>query len=198
MPSRLFATTIALCLLMGTSAFAQQPPQPTPQPNATHPSPQSHQKLSQADQKFVKEAAMGGQFEVELGRLAQQNANDQRVKDFGARMVQDHGNANAMLTAIATGKGETMPQQLDAKHAQLRDRLAGLRGAEFDRAYISNMVKDHDEDARAFAKEAQNGRDEEIKLFAKETLAVVQDHDKLAHEIHASLTAVGSSRENRR
>jgi len=192
MPSRLFASALAFCLLIGTSAFAQQPVQPTP--NQAQP----HQKLSQPDRKFVHEAAIGGQFEVETGRLAQQNANNQRVKDFGARMVQDHGNANALLTAVATGKGETPPRQLDAKHAQLHDRLAGLRGAEFDRAYMSAMVKDHDEDARAFAKEAQNGRDEDIKRFAKETLSVVQDHDKLAHEINASLTAVGSSREKGR
>lgn len=192
MPSRLFASAFAIGLLMGTSALAQQaaPPQPSPS--------QPHRTLSQADQKFVHEAAIGGQFEVETGRLAEQNANDQRIKDFGARMVRDHGNANALLTAIATGKGETLPQQLDAKHAQLREKLAGLRGSEFDRAYMSTMVKDHDEDVRAFAKEAQQGHDEEIKRFAKETLAVIQDHDQMAHDIAASISAVGSSRENRR
>ena len=88
----------------------------------------------------------------------------------------------------------TIPQQLDPKHAQLRDRLARLRGAEFDRAYMREMVKDHDADMKAFRREVQTGSDPDIKRIAKEGLRVIEDHDKLAHDIDRSLTAVGSSK----
>jgi predicted outer membrane protein len=55
------------------------------------------------------------------------------------------------------------------------------------------MVKDHDEDAQAFANAAQGLNDPQLRRFAVDTLPVIQAHDKMAHEIASSLTATGSS-----
>jgi len=175
-------SSVAISLILAVPAFAQQPR-----------SAAADRQLNKQDKSFVKDAAEGGLAEVELGKLAQQNAQDAQVKQFGARMVQDHGSANAELTALASGKGMALRQQIDAKHAQLRDRLARLRGAEFDRAYMREMVKDHDGDMKAFRRAAQAGSDPDIKSFAQKTLAVVEQHDKLAHDTSNSLTATGSS-----
>ena len=175
-------SSVAIPLILAAPAFAQQPR-----------SAAADRQLNTQEMGFVKEAAAGGLAEVELGKLAQQNAQDDQVKRFGARMVQDHGNANAELTALASGKGVTLPQQLDAKHAQLRDRLARLKGAEFDRAYMRDMVRDHDADMKALRREAQTGTDPDIKPFAQKTLTVVEQHDKLAHDTTIALTATGSS-----
>lgn len=176
---------LALPLLLSAPGFAQQP-------NTTAAAPAAA-KLSQSDMKFVQEAAVGGMAEVDLGHLAEQKAANPQVKQFGARMVQDHTTANAQLTAVATGKGATLPQQLDQHHAQLRDRLSHLSGAEFDRAYIKEMVEDHDKDVKEFQQQAQTGHDADIKSFAAQTLPVLQEHDRMAHEIEQSLTATGST-----
>src|SRR5215212_3003654 len=134
-----FASAFAIAAIAAGPVFAQQ----------MRAAPPPHQ-LSRADMSFMKEAATGGMAEVELGKLAQQNAQSDEVKQFGARMEQDHGKANNELTTLAGNKGITLPQQLDPKHAQLRDKLARLRGAEFDRAYMREMTKDHDKDVKAF------------------------------------------------
>lgn len=145
----------------------------------------------------MKDAAIGGMTEVELGKVAQQNAQSQQVKEFGARMVQDHSKANDQLQSIAQQKGVQLPQQLDSEHQQMRDRLAGLHGDAFDRAYMKMMVTDHDKDSKAFRKEAQNGHDRDLKKFARETLNVIEQHDQLAHNVEHQLVAVGSSRNSR-
>src|SRR5437868_6013679 len=44
--------------------------------------------------EFMNKAAMGGMAEVEMGKLAQQNASSPRVKNFGDMMVRDHSSAN--------------------------------------------------------------------------------------------------------
>ena len=152
-----------------------------------------NQKLSAKDRSFAQEAAMGGMAEVELGKLAQQNAQNDEVKQFGSRMVQDHTQANQQLMPILSAENITMPQQLDEKHKATYDRLSKMRGAEFDRAYMRDMVQDHEKDVKKFRQEAEHANNPELKSFAQQTLPVLEQHLKLAHETSKSLTAVGSS-----
>jgi putative membrane protein len=164
-------------------------------PAATSSSmPNAAQKLSKRDRDFVMDAATGGMAEVELGKLAQQNAQDDQVKQFGARMVQDHSKANDELKTIAANQGIELPQQLDKKNEQLKDRLARLQGPQFDRAYMAAMVRDHNADVAAFRREAQSGGDPAIKGFAAKTLPILGQHDRIAKDVDHSLTATGSSR----
>jgi len=192
MRSRLYLSSAAIALMLAAPAFAQQPGGHSP--TASSATAPAAVRLSQADMKFIHEAAMGGMAEVEIGRVAERNAQNPQVKQFGARMVKDHDAANAQLTAIATGKGATLPQNLDPQHAQMRDRLAHLSGAEFDRDYMRAMVEDHDKDAKAFEHQARTGTDPDIKRFAEETLAVIRDHDRLAHDVAQAINATGSTR----
>ena len=176
-----FASAFAIAAIVAHPVFAQQ----------MRVAPEY--QLSRPDLNFMKEAAAGGMAEVELGKLAQQNAQSDEVKQFGARMEQDHGKAGTELTTIAGKKGIKLPQEVDAKQARLRDRLARLHGAECDRAYMREMTKDHDKDVKAFRQQAQSAHDPELKQFATNTLGVIEQHDKMAHDIGQSLNAVGSS-----
>lgn len=132
------------------------------------------------DHSFVMEAAKGGLAEVELGQLAEQKASSQQVKDFGKKMVEDHGKANQQLQTLAQNKNITLPTTLDQKDQALKDRLSKLSGDQFDRAYMRAMVKDHTHDVSAFRTESQNGKDTDVKQFASSTLPTLEDHLKLA------------------
>jgi putative membrane protein len=138
--------------------------------------------LASQDLQFAQEAAMGGLKEVTLGGLARQRAEDDQVMQFGQRMVQDHGQANEKLMAIAEQKGIQLPQELPADVQQLSD-------AEFDRAYMDEMVKDHEEDVQAFERQAESGQDPDLRAFAEETLPTLREHLELAEQIRAQVTA---------
>jgi len=191
------ASTAAVALMLTAPAFAQTARAPATAPNGTATAPSGQQQMSRADLDFMKNAAIGGMAEVELGKLAQQNAQDEQVKQFGARMEQDHSQANAQLETVATGKGVQLPKQLDRQHQQDLDRLSRLRGGAFDHTYMRMMVQDHDKDLKEFKHEAQTARDPDLKQFAEQTTQVIQQHDQMAHEITRSLTATGSSRPRR-
>ena len=104
---------------------------------------------------FVKEAAQGGMAEVELGQLASKNAQDPEVKKFGQMMVTDHGKANAELKTLAGKKNWTMPTDIGS-HKSTMDKLQGLKGADFDKAYVDEMVSDHEKDLKAFQQQGQS------------------------------------------
>jgi putative membrane protein len=138
------------------------------------------------DARFVREAAEGGLMEVELGRIAQEKASSQEVKDFGKRMVDDHSKANDQLKDIAAKQNIDLPTEVNSKQRQVIDRLSNLSGEQFDKAYMQHMVKDHRKDVSEFQKEAKNGKDADIKSFASNTLPTLQEHLDLAKKISGS------------
>jgi putative membrane protein len=136
--------------------------------------------VSATDRAFVQKAAAGGLAEVALGQLAQQNASSQQVKDFGARMVADHSQANQELQQIAQAENLILPTTPDSKDQALQKRLSGLNGAAFEAAYTQDMVRDHQQDIADFKREAQSGQDPALKAFAQKTLPVLQQHLQMA------------------
>jgi putative membrane protein len=143
---------------------------------------------SSADRAFSREAAIGGLAEVELGRLAAQKASNERVKQFGLHMVDDHSKANDALKQAAGQEGIDLPTELDAKHKALRDRLSALSGAAFDQTYMDEMVKDHVEDVAAFQKQARRRSSTPVNMFAVETLPTLREHLKMARETHSAVS----------
>jgi putative membrane protein len=140
------------------------------------PHAQAQTKLSTADHDFILAAAQGGMTEVKLGELAAQRGISDDVKAFGRLMVKDHTAINGDLAALAAQKGVTLPDSLDAKHQGMLDKMSAIMGAEFDKAYISSMVKDHKMDAKEFKAESAKTTDADIKSFVDKTIPVVEAH----------------------
>jgi putative membrane protein len=145
------------------------------------------------DSKFAMEAAHGGQAEVELGKLAQEKGSSQAVKDFGQLMVHDHSEANQKLMAVAEQEKMQLPGSPDAKQQAIYDKLSKLSGSAFDKAYMHDMLKDHEEDIKAFKKESMTGTDPQIKNFAAETLPVIEGHLAKAKTIESQMGAATGS-----
>lgn len=132
--------------------------------------------LSDDDNKFLMEAASGGMMEVELGQLAQQKAQNPKVKEFGAMMVTDHTKANNELKDLAQQKGATLPTMMKDEHQKHVKELSEKTGADFDKEYMDMMVDDHKEDVDKFEKCSKDAKDADLKAFATKTLPVLAKH----------------------
>lgn len=139
------------------------------------------------DAKFAVAAANGGMAEVELGTLAQEKAVNAKVKDFGSMMVKDHSKANDEMKALAKSKGITLPDSIDSKEQKVKSDLSAKSGADFDKAYVSNMIDDHKEDIKEFEDAAKNVKDSELKAFAVKTLPTLKMHLDAIQKIHDSM-----------
>jgi predicted outer membrane protein len=58
-------------------------------------------------------------------------------------MIDDHTAADTKLKEVATQQGIELPAQVDDKHADLKEKLSGKQGLEFDKAYADAMVDGH-------------------------------------------------------
>ena len=147
--------------------------------------------LPAADYKFATTAAQGGALEVTLGNLAQKS-NEQAVKQFGKRMVDDHGKAGKQLTDLAAKKDATLPPGISDEQRKEVDRLSLLTGPDFDRAYVGFMVKAHKTDLKEFKQAAQDVQDPDIKAFAANMVPTIQEHLSMAESLDENLKSVMS------
>jgi putative membrane protein len=132
--------------------------------------------LSMDDTNFILAAAQGGRAEVKLGELAAANGMRDDVKSFGLMMVKDHTAINDDLKGLAAKKDVTLPDNLDAEHQAMVDKMSALTGATFDEAYINLMIKAHQNDDKAFKAESAATKDTDIIGFLDKSIPVVEAH----------------------
>lgn len=140
-------------------------------------------KVDKDDADFAVTAANGGMAEVQLAQLAQQKAVSTDVKDFAAKMITDHTKANDKLMALAKQKNVTLPAALGTDEQKIMDDLSKKSGKDFDKAYVTEMVKDHDKDVKLFSDESQDGKDADMKAFAGTTLPTLKMHQTMIKAI---------------
>ena len=139
--------------------------------------------MTPEDKEWVTKAGMAGLAEVQMGNLALQKASSAGVKAFAQRMVTDHSKGNTELQEFATAKGLALPAELDDEHKGALDHLAGLSGAEFDKAYMQHMVSDHEKAVALFTAGSTSATDNDLKAWAGKTLPALREHLQLAQAV---------------
>ena len=143
-------------------------------------------------QDFVDKAAVGGMFEVDSSKIAEGKAQDQAVKDFAQKMIDDHGAANAKLQTIAGEQKLTVPKELDAKHKADLDSLQNTKDA-VDKPYVQLQRDAHSEAVTLFESYAKDGDNAQLKTFASETLPTLKMHQEMIEKIAATGDAAAAT-----
>jgi putative membrane protein len=132
--------------------------------------------VEKGDAEFAVEAASGSLAEVELGKLAKLRGYNRRVKSFGTMMMNDHSKINDEMKALAVTKNISIPKIPGADEQKIIKKLSEKSGKDFDKAYISDMIADHENDIKTFQNAAKNCADPDVKSFASKTLPILQAH----------------------
>jgi putative membrane protein len=140
-------------------------------------------QLGEQDQEFLEKAAKGNLLEIQLGELAIKRAGADEVVLFGNRMVRDHSDSLAELEKIAQQKGVTLPTELDEEQKGMVERFSQLSGEDFDREYMQEMVKEHEEDIELYKTQAAEGQDPELREYAARAVQILITHREIAQGI---------------
>jgi putative membrane protein len=162
---------------------------PASSPSAAQPKtgnqPNEHNRGN--DLEFVNEASSAGLMEVQLGKLAQQKGSSVQVKEFGRMMERDHSDANNKLKSAVQKLGVPASSTLQKKHQDNVDDLSKKSGADFDKAYVDLMVKDHKEDVEKFEKASNDIQEPALRQWVTSTLPVLKKHlaeaEKLQNQV---------------
>lgn len=147
------------------------------------------------DKKFVRAASEGGLAEVDFGKLAAEKAKDPQVKAFAEKMVHDHTMLNNKMAPVAQELGVTPAEHLSVEDDAEYAKLKLLTGDEFDKSYMSEMVKAHQADLQAFQQEETVAANPQLKrtVASGEKMIAMHMHmaDKLAQQIGVQVNAAG-------
>ena len=135
-------------------------------------------------QGFVDMAASSDMYEVEAGKLAQQQGKSEKVKTFAAMMVKDHtASTQKLKDAVGqAGDGVMIPTAMQAKHQQMLDGLKNA-GDSFDKMYAEQQVAAHAEALQLMQTQADSGTAASLKKFAADVAPVIKRHGQEANQL---------------
>jgi putative membrane protein len=209
---RRLVTVLAALALAPAGAIAQgaanrpvppgaQPPK-TP-PATTQPAPAAQQapagqpqgtaqSLTEDMKRMLNELHHRNVGESEAAKIATQQASSPEIKALAQKIWNDRAQMSKELEALAKQRGLPAFSAASSGEAQASSqvlaRLKGLHGADFDRAYVQEVIRDHEQDEATLKKmrDQTPGKDAELKS----TL------DRLENVVEEDLTATRNAKKN--
>jgi len=135
------------------------------------------------DTQFYTQALMGGQKEIDASQMVEKQGSSADVKKAAKKIESDH-TAFGKKVKAAAGSTVTAP----APGSTTASSLQGKTGADLDRAYVDEMVTDHQKVIAMFENVSKNGSAEAKKL-ADEALPKLRDHLKMSQDLQQKLAS---------
>jgi putative membrane protein len=145
------------------------------------------------DAQIAHIVVTANQVDIDAGKLAAAQATNPEVKKFGQQMVTDHTGVNKQATDLANKlkvKPEDNPTSKALKEGGDKNiaKLKGLKGAEFDKAYMDNEVAYHQAVLDAVDKTLIPGaKNAELKALLEKTRPAFVAHLEHAKKVQGSL-----------
>ena len=149
--------------------------------------------LAREDADFLRKMGEADLAEVATGKLATQKASSEEVKKFAQHMIDEHSKGMKEGESLARAKGKQPPKSPDRKHQAAMKKLDSLSGEEFDKAYMKQMVRDHQDVLKMLRSAAKSAKDAEIKAAAQKKIPIVEKHLQMAKTAVASVDGAKQS-----
>ena len=196
-----FVAALASAALGGCSATRQQPApdananaavaspaaQPTQaaeaKPHVTHV-PSSEVSSKNTSASILEQMHQANLKEIAVGKLAEEKASSDEVRAYAVQLVNDHTNADQMVTATAQKKGARLRDSAAGRenaHGKSAGRkLSSASGAQFDRLFLEQTSADHKKLISELQQEREDATDDDIEALIDKIVPILQQHNDLA------------------
>lgn len=126
---------------------------------------------------FLNLAAASDQYEIQAGRIAEVQGAAPQVKAFAREMVEAHSRTRQSLEAA--GRAAALPPPalvVNGDQQRMLSALQSLKGAEFDKAYLTQQVNAHVSALTTVQAYASAGTEPHLREAAKAAAPLVEHH----------------------
>ena len=145
------------------------------------------------DPQIAHIAYTAGNIDIAAGKLALTRSHNRAVHSFAQEMVRDHQAVNGKALALVkklhvTPEANPTSASLTKDATATRARLAKLRGAAFDRAYVDNEVAYHKVVNGALESTLiPNAKNGQLKSLLETGLTLFREHQAHAEQVAKGL-----------
>jgi len=146
-----------------------------------------------SDPQIAGIVVTANQIDIDAGKLAVANTKNKEVSKFAQQMITDHTAVNNQAAALVkklnvTPEDSDTARSLKSGAKENMAKLHGLKGAEFDRAYIDHEVAYHQQVLDAIDKVLiPNSKNAELKDLLTKTRPAIAAHLDHAKMVQSSL-----------
>jgi putative membrane protein len=113
-------------------------------------------------------------FDIKLSQLASNATKNNLIIEVAGRIIESNGKMLKDLVKAATASDIKLRAGMSEEHRTALSMLRPKKDEDFDRMYIQEQLKAHDDAVALFSSYAQNGREGSLKAFAAENLPALE------------------------
>ena len=164
-----------------------------------HPVTANAQSDAPSDPQIVGIVSAADQIDINYAKLALSKTKNREVRDFAQQMITDHSSVQKSVNDLAAKLGVTpadsgTSNSLNAQAQQMTQKLEGLKGKAFEKAYIDNEVAYHQAVINAtktvLIPSAQNA---ELKSALEGATPLFEGHLQHAERVQSAIEGQASS-----
>lgn len=146
-----------------------------------------------SDAQIAGIVVTANQIDIDAGKLAKAQSKNKDVQDFAQRMITDHTAVNKQAAALAKKLGvkpedSDIAKSLKQAASDTTKKLKGLKGAQFDKAYVDNELAYHQQVLDAIDKVLIPGaQNKELKDLITKVRPAIATHLEHAKHLQGSL-----------
>ncbi len=140
---------------------------------------------SSQDTQFLQDFGKDSNFEIATSRLALARSPSEDVKHYASMVIHDHTALKVELRSADRTAGVTPvgPSSMTDEEQNTYSKLKGLRGNDFDQAYIQELVKGNDQIEQEEKSEASDSALPTVKQLAVRSGATDKKHAENAKQL---------------
>lgn len=142
---------------------------------------------SSPDAKFLAEAIREDVGEIQLAELAQQRGQDRGVRELGQMLEAQNTATMQDAAGLARELDVIPPTQPSVAYTRKHEALSKLSGAEFDRAFVAEVIASCEQAIAKFSAQAESGG--KVAALAADTLPVLKEQLEKAEMLRTELFA---------
>ena len=135
------------------------------------------------DRDFLLKAAPQCHALMEYAQLAEKRSSNVEVKAFARKLVQEHKKLHEELAQAAKNQKLAVASGTERSTRDELTRLGKQEGAAFDRAFLKDVIQDHEKAIQCCEAQAKRGKDARLEQFAKDALPHLKEHLKEARNL---------------
>jgi putative membrane protein len=136
-----------------------------------------------ADAEFIRDVAADNYMQIQLGELARDKAKSREVRQFAERIVSDHTRLQNQWNSMTSRNGMPMKPGMGRRHREKVEQLGKANGKNFDRAFMTLMIQQHQDEVSYWQKEGRASRSAQVRELVNSGLPTLEEHLAQAKQI---------------